>query len=139
MVVRRRIQIQLCVEITPQLKIVYLLAVMYGLSSKISLIVKYYKVTHFCMECSSVHLCTQKIHVVNYGYSVTQSHSYFQVHLLGVLKMNIRNVAVCDHRNKDRGFHFIVVNYNESSRRIRGSELTTLLSPQVHGVPILQI
>ena len=35
------------------------------------------------MECSSVQLCTQKIHVVNYGYSVTQSHSYFQVNLLG--------------------------------------------------------
>ena len=86
---------------------------------------------------SSVLLCTQKKHVVNYGCGVTQSHPYFQVHLLGFLKMSIYKVAVCDHRNKDRWFHFLVMHYNESSRRIRGSELTMLLSPQVHGVRII--
>ena len=56
---------------------------------------------------------------------------------VGIFKMFIRDVAVCDHRNKCRGFHFIVMHYNESSRRVRGSELTMLLSPQVHGVRII--
>jgi uncharacterized membrane protein YhaH (DUF805 family) len=102
----------------------------------ISLSAKYSKLTHFCMEYSSVQLWTQKIHVVNYDYIVTQSHSYFQVHVLGFLKMFIHNAAVCVRRIKDRGFHFFVMHYNESSRRIWGSELAMLLSPQVHGVRI---
>ena len=36
---------------------------------------------------------------------------------VGLLKMCVRSVAVCDHSNKGRGFHFIVMHYNESSRR----------------------
>jgi hypothetical protein len=85
-----------------------------------------------------VQLCTQKIDAVNYGYSVTQSHSYCQVHLLAYFyKYPYITSLVCHYLNKDRGFQFIVMHYNESWRRIRGSELTLLLSPQVYVVQII--
>ena len=74
---------------------------------------------------------------VCYYYCVSQSHSYFQAHLLGFLKMFIHNVAVYDNGNEDRGFNIsLVMHCSHSSGRNRGSVLS-MLSPQVHGVRII--
>ena len=76
-------------------------------------------------------LCTEKIHVVNYGYNVTQSHSYFQVHLLGLLKcLYVTSLFVITVIRAGGFTSLLCITMNRRGELI-------MLSPQVHGVRII--